>query len=121
MNVENIKIVRDHIAGLPPEQFNMHTSGDDCGSPCCIGGWANRLTYDADDWHPLISSFGEPDAMTALGLDDATAHALFYPGVTTRIGGNPYGVRPAQAVRVLNHLLASGEVDWSIIDTPVEA
>ena len=111
MNRENIKKVRDHIAGLPSSQFGMrlwHTETE-CGTCCCIGGWTGAILLDdldADRW----------DAAEALGLTDLASHRLFYPTAAS-CRRNPWDATPPQAVRVLDHLLKTGEVDWSIIDT----
>lgn len=114
MNVEAIKIVRDHIASLPPELFDM---GNPCGSACCLGGHTNNVFY-GDDQRPLIGLSDEAGADTALGLSEDQARRLFYPSM--REGrAKPYHAEPHDAVRVLDHLLETGEVDWSIIAEPV--
>lgn len=121
MNRENIQKVRDVIAGLPPERFDMSaycrgpglaraTIGGAvhvCGTAACIAGWTaaifkprTRLVDDPNGDDRLFFT-----AASLLGLDEADAHRLFIPcdlcGRTT-----------TEAVRVLDHLLETGEVDW---------
>lgn len=124
MNRKNIQKVRDHIAGLNPKRFNMalwaaERDGDDdvapvrlkhdCGTCGCIGGWTDAI------FRTPRSKMGAESAGRALGLTEDQAQALFFPW------GFPWGVndgddweniKPAHAVRVLDHLLATGEVDW---------
>ena len=102
MNRENIKIVRDHIAGLDPEYFDM---GSPCGSACCIGGWANALINGGNFRMSLNGP--APSAEAALGLNADDARDLFFPfeqSVTKGMQLDPYEASPAQAVRVLDHV-----------------
>lgn len=106
MNVENIKRVRDHIAVLPANKFDMQWIGNEpgrgCGSACCIAGWANRV-LGLDGY---TSAAGE-----AFGISEEAACALFWPPV----GPNDHPAWRAtipQAVRVLDLLVETGEVDW---------
>lgn len=108
MNVENIKKVRDHIAGLPPERFSMREW--DCGTAACLGGWTERF-FVGDEEYLTVASI-----MDCLGISPSEAEDLFHPGRFMTETFNPYDATPAQAVRVLDHLLETGEVDWSIID-----
>lgn len=107
MNVENIKRVRDHIAALPADQFNMRRFTSECGTAHCIAGWAGVLFGTPGEFHG--SSFGRE----ALGLDEETALDLFYCGDGAE-GDEAWNSTPQQAVRVLDHLIATGEVDWSV-------
>lgn len=123
MNVENLRIVRDTIALLPPERFNMATWGGlqtniyaqlvdqfqlkhDCGTCGCIGGWAQAL----------LSKKGEPEEFEPrdlLGLTSDEAEELFYPRLPNDRLWN--SVTIPEAVKVLDHLIETGKVDWSII------
>lgn len=109
MNVENIKKVRDLIAGLPPEQFSMNYWGlahHPCGSVACIGGWAEAILLPDGN---RTKHLPEHVVCEALGLDPEQGGDLFYPG------GNYYQASIPEAVQVLDHPLETGEVDWSII------
>jgi hypothetical protein len=122
MNVENIKKVRDVIANLPPERFNMAAlfvvDGkavmperkspvklvESCGTAACIAGWT-------------LATFRQPkhsDAFEAgnlLDLNYMQRDDLFTP-----VGYDEGEYTHAQAVAVLDHLIATGEVDWSVAE-----
>lgn len=115
----NMRRLRDMIAGLPAERFDMSESGEwedagagDCGTAACIGGWARALlrrhVYSIDELAP------------DLGLTKREATALFYPGSGDSMwapmsdGRSPYDATPAQAANVLDHYLATGRIDWSV-------
>lgn len=109
MNVDNIKRVRDHIAGLPDTLldmafFSMETS---CGTSHCIAGWARCLLA------PRSRRTDSAVAQDLLGLSSDEAHDLFYCGGAD--DNDPAWLsKPSQAVAVLDHLIATGEVDWSV-------
>lgn len=112
MNRENIQKVRDVIAALPPELFNMKYFGkqSECGTVACIAGWTVDVLGRGIGWMPTI-------AQRHFGISNDQATELFWVG--HRDAGHPYWkATNAQAVRVLDHLLETGEVDWSIIDAP---
>lgn len=118
MNRENIKRVRNVIAGLPAKRFDMglwagerdgesHVAArrlrHDCGTCGCLGGWTNA-TFGTPK-----HAMGIESASAKLGLDEGQAQALFFPqgaGCAWR------EITTAHAVRVLDHLLETGEVDW---------
>lgn len=134
MNRENIKIVRDHIASLPPERFDMRfTFGDSgrvnerwyehsvtahellhpCGTAACIAGWA--LAVLTPDSKKRLSS---DDAANLFGIDHHAGDTLFMPDGFS----DPGRYTQPQAVAVLDHLLATGKVDWSVaLGAPVSA
>lgn len=117
MNVENIKKVRDHIASLPPERFDMNRwpgVGElrKCGTAACIGGWGAAVLFKRGGRTSVVVS-------RRMGLSDIQGHRLFYPMNGPRVVWEDYTT--ADAVRVLDHLLATGKVDWSIIAEPVVA
>lgn len=113
MNRENIQKVRDLIASLPAKRFDMGNplTPHNCGSAACIGGWANFVRDPSDRGASLEA------AAEWLGLPNPKGlPPLFFPGEFTTEGFDPYCATSAQAVQVLDHLLATGEVDWSIIE-----
>lgn len=118
MNRENIQKVRDHIAKLPAKRFQMSEwiarrgyaesptldeVRHDCGTCACIGGWTLALLSAKRADH-----FSEDRAADLLGLTEDEAAELFRPEGWSAPG---LYTRP-HAVRVLDHLLATGEVDW---------
>lgn len=109
---ERLRYVSDFLKKLPREQFNMNEAGrwrdgemGWCRSPACIGGWARAL-FRFHAAYSELEAVGE--RLFALPWDDA--HALFYPGSTE----GAYAATPSEAARVIDHLLATGEVDWSV-------
>ena len=121
-NVENIRRVIDAIRtgdGHPEIGFNMRTftpepqydySDRGCGTAMCIGGWAftlatGRRGTEGDDFEPAVEW---------LGLDDYRAETLFYPN-----GMEGWNATADHAIAVLEHLIATGEVDWSALPPSV--
>lgn len=125
MNRRNTNRVRDHIAGLPPERFDMLWRARDlvtdtsvepdelvtnCGTCGCVAGWANAIgrgdgSFEwAERWMGLDRSNKERD--------------LFYPPPEHPAWTAP----PAVIVAVIDDMLArkSGQADWTIAET-VEA
>lgn len=113
MNVENIKRVRDHIAALPPAQFDMREWHEDreCGTVCCIGGWAGLVLRDDPE-------MGWPRVGGLLGLMPDRAHALFFMDETH---ANMARRTIPEAVAVLDRLIETGEVDWDYAIAKVAA
>lgn len=129
MNVENILKVADAIERHEIEWlgFNMSHycavgkihltdhSGHNCGTVACIAGWGaavsgvpkSRMTEDFD---------AETPAMEFMGLSEDQMDHLFYakshPHFSSHKNWN--NITQDQAVAVLRHLAATGEVDWSI-------
>lgn len=101
---DRVMRLRDLLKTLPPEKFDMRNPGF-CGSPACIGGWALRLFMPDEADHESVSA-----TAPLLGLTAAQGFHLFFPSGFT----GAYSASPAQAVAVLDHLLATGEVDWSV-------
>jgi hypothetical protein len=115
---ERLRQLASFVRKLPEPQFNMHESGEywetlECGSPVCIGGWGRRMFATGDRFDLL--SFG----VEMLGLNRSQASDLFFPGYAPGAeawadrGSTPYHATPKQAARVIDHLIATGEVDWS--------
>lgn len=121
MNVENIKKVRDYIAALPRARFDMRNwaSGQErvageilhsCGTAACIAGWTNALLA------PKAAPWGVKTAARHLGLASRAAERLFMP---QDIDADDWGdITTAHAVAVLDHLMATGSVSWTIAVRP---
>lgn len=109
--------LRDFLDALPSEKFNMNEWAADsiykdeveCGTVCCIGGWADMLEHGYLSWH-----WHETGA--SLGLSPDQTDDLF----TARPSGDdgPWfrynSITLPMAVGVLDHYLATGEIDWSV-------
>lgn len=113
-----LEYLRDFLRTLPEERFDILSFADapgwpeycddpisaadvrnDCGTTACIAGWAEALFTEVED----IGG----NAEELLGLGEPVANKLFH--------GFPRGnIRPAQAADVLDHLIRTGEVDWSV-------
>lgn len=119
MNRNAIRITRDLIAASatwPAEcgKFDMNVLH--CGTAACIAGfaWAASNGYrdsipNSDHFHAFDT---ETEAAAFLGLGRQQRTDLFFPEYAA-LNFSPYHATPEQAVAVLNHLLATGEVDWS--------
>ena len=94
--------LRDVIAVLPPERFDM--SSWHCGTVACIGGTAEILFFGSIGADRSTESVG-----AVLGLNGDQAYELFHPDVERSWSE----ITTAEAVRVINHYLATGEIDWS--------
>lgn len=122
MNVKNIKTVRDHIAAVDAKRFEMATWASagsrgnysradvdslelihDCNTCGCIGGWSEGLLR--------VDESDTRQARELLGLSDLQAEELFFAH-SHPLPMNK--ITQAEAVAVLDHLLATGEVDWSV-------
>lgn len=130
---ERLMRLRDFLAELPPEKFDMGdyiVPGDDdesdidiysvpikqavdvCGTAACIAGWAQVL------FNPTESQ-DEELARVALGLTEEEGQALFCPWTTEGSSvDRSEDLTLTQAVRVIDHLLATGDVDWSVRGEP---
>jgi hypothetical protein len=117
MNAERILKLADVIEGLPHgtvdwassigelSAFNM--SEWNCGTVGCIAGWTIKVFSKADD-----STHYTTEARSLLGLSSEEAEGLFTP--RCRDVEDYRRVKPTQAAAVLRHLVATGEVDWSV-------
>lgn len=127
MNRERITQLRDVLAELPPERFNIRywatdrATGrphpilstfeadfsivkHDCGTAACIAGWALTL------FKPEVTNIGS-SAQTVLGLTNEQAYELFEPEGYSDEDANERFTAQA-AVAALDHLLDTGEVRW---------
>lgn len=119
MNVEKFTLLRNTILessnhfdmdvwfkGRDIEDLREHK----CGTAACIGGWAAALFF------PALSPYhvGTQEIAIELDIPYSRARALFYPPLPDRNGEPcPYNATAEQAVRVMDHLAETGEVDWS--------
>lgn len=127
MNRERIQILRDHLASLPDDRFDIrfwftddqgepHTDihrsvfdpkevVNECGTAACIGGWAfalfmSEVFVDNENFIDQLAS------LMALTVEEAGE--LFMPD------GHHAGIQTREdAIRTLDHLLETGEVVWS--------
>lgn len=120
MNIENLALLAERLEALPSPEFSMcHWN---CGTAACIGGWTER-------WWP------EQDAYDALGLSDSyygEAKQLFFPNphrcseladdngranaLCDRIWNRTQRLLPTDAAKVVRNLIATGKVDWSVLN-----
>lgn len=126
MNKERLKIISDWLRGgakyvddkdnvytfnmnywkAPAEEVlkeDIQPWNTDCGTFMCIGGAVQQF-------------FGDKDRLTyareLLDLDYETSEALFYPEGFSVMDWSY--ITPNQAADVIDHLIETGEVDWSI-------
>lgn len=124
---QNLRDLRDLIAGLPEKRFDMRTlaavadpHGDldehsiaslngGCDTCGCIAGWALALKI-AKEGGPL-STWGldRDDAADWLGLNSDEGLQLFLPAHWKTAG---YYTK-ADALATLDHLIETGEVKWA--------
>lgn len=128
MNIEHINKVIEDIRD-EANFFNMNSftdnvgvggSGETCGTPGCIGGWAgferriacglNPATMTSMDWYDLASN-AETYGQDYLDLSRDQALTLFYPELD--YGSVEYArITRQQAIQTLEHLRDTGEVSW---------
>lgn len=132
MNTENILKLAAFLEALPPENFDMNywffdhgtrsqlragqgrfdrevfspEAAVGCGICACIGGWT-EIVFPRSDGVEHLTAVRE-----ALDLKLGQTSALCYPDFRPENG--PAKAAPDRAARVLRHLAATGEVDWSI-------
>lgn len=112
----NLRKVRDLIASLSDEQFDMgaYAEEEPCGTVACIAGWA-CIVAGVGNIHSLVGDDIHERAQRHLGLTTQAATNLFtpFPGYSAdyQFAWLQTPDRK-QAVRVLDHLLETGEVDW---------
>ena len=121
MNIDNLKLLRDTIANS--QAFDMgdwpHIDKSDaeyiagghyCGTPVCIGGHGEALIRVSGE-RPDDSSISVKDVGGWLGLSGKKFNALFFPR-REDAGIDMLDITQAQAIRCLDHLIETGEVDW---------
>jgi hypothetical protein len=119
MNIKNLtKLVKVLESDKAQEHFNMSVvcTGPDintCGAVACIGGWANLIQHGdkayAGDYRPLY------EAGNWLGLAEDQSMLLFLPP-----GEFVYLTNPKDGAKVVQHLIETGKVNWSILNTKQE-
>lgn len=128
MNRQNITAVRDLIASLPDRKFAMDTWIADiadnawghpmtseaalhsCNTAGCIGGWANALAMRSQE--RLFLNL--PATAEWMGLTFEVGYDLFHPDIPG-LHYNDRTITRTEAVMVLDHLLATGDVSWEIV------
>ena len=143
MNVDNIQLLinkistlsRGHNTGPDEKAFDMSSVLHDCGTPACIAGWALalRLQSEGPELESMIDEYrvAHPEvrerasimlgtemsiARDFLGLDNGRAKDLFHAdGVSSFFWEK---IEPEAAVKVLQHLINTGKVDWSVAELP---
>lgn len=117
MNINRLQLLRDTIASAPEEQFDMtHFFGRSCGTTACIAGFAASLS-----WGKTLHEAAERDCTSSvmevqnvaaawLGLEWKDAHELFLADEAPKWYSE---ITRTEALRCLNHLIATGEVDWT--------
>lgn len=83
-------------------------SGHNCGTSCCLAGHV-LIQAGISTSSFLIDSV----AAEYLGLSEIQSTRLFTPVSLKNL--DPYSATPEQAIKVLEHLLATGEVDWGVM------
>jgi hypothetical protein len=114
MNIERLTQLRDVLAALPDERFDMSTFGPEssqllhnCGTVACIAGWAAAI-------------FAEPGitdgaAARTLNLDPDLAHDLFFADDhPLKETDGLEAITRSDAVKTLTHLIETGEVKWGL-------
>lgn len=130
MNIANILKLADFLDMASPEpEFNNHlgeyvytfangegysmgiwdSEGRTCNTVGCIGGWAAAFAKEDGDY----SLSRRSAAQNWLGITLIQDTALFTPmGWHSPEHAKEY--TPQRAARVLRHLAATGNVDWSV-------
>lgn len=111
---QRLEFMRDFLRTLPARLFDMSepvvcATEDGRGSPGCVGGW-------------LVEKFQQPKGqdirnvgVALLGLTWDQASDLMFPArFHMGDGDNPYRANPNDAADVIDHLLKTGDVDWSV-------
>ena len=95
---------------IPERLFDMGTPGNpqdwteyDCGSPCCVVGWARYVARDRIFCRVHDAS---------LGLRRLFAMWLDYDENFGALGVSPYAATTAQAALALRSYLTTGEPRW---------
>lgn len=122
---ERLEYLRDFLREkVDPAKFDMQNFSADpsdgdfcsasqvrtgCGTTACIAGWCQALFTDD-------SIVDGSEAERLLGLGYMPAQVLFYANAYPMVGCAPtyWDATPNQAANVLDHLLRTGEVDWSV-------
>lgn len=127
----NMGVYIGEVDPVDPGQINEDHGHDtsvlrtSCGTVACIAGWAAYLARP--DKPPASTSHMLELASDFLGVEPAETHPcrntqgdmLFYgwmPGGFQRPNDLLLSdIAPEKAIKVLEHLIDTGEVDWSIV------
>ena len=118
MNIKRIEALANFIESeLTDQQFDMHlySRAAECGTVCCIAGWATYLAHGRDDlkFAEMVSGVRSESmhekAEEWLGLSCSHALELFLPDENAA-----YTASREQVAGVLRRLTATGVVDWSM-------
>lgn len=97
-----------------------------CGTVACIAGTAALLASDAAiaavkhrDYPALYRVNVSQVAQDWLELSGEQSADLFAPMLWNMMGVEYRNVTAQHAARVVRHLIATGEVDWTVADLPV--
>lgn len=85
-------------------------SGHDCGTTCCIAGWA-RIVEEGKFSKRWSEHATAAKARAFLDLDGDQGSELFYGLNSPTLLQN---IKPKQAVATLRHLAQTGEVNWRV-------
>lgn len=116
----------DYFMSQSDEQYCLDRSNRGCGTVACIAGHAYALKHREMPITPVSGIYNRsPDeywsipaiAREWLELDGETAHDLFHARLPIGVFRSTklQDIQPEQAIQVLEHLKATGEVDWSIV------
>ena len=141
MNVELMERIAKKLDSLPDEKFNMGNWGrrigsiddpavvcpetaNECGTSCCIGGWAlvdkgycvspgGNVYSSVDEQGWGINYLGEAEEMAAklLDLDHDEAQRLFFEGGWPVQFQGPLAqtASPKQGAARIRHMIVTGE------------
>ena len=124
MNKRRMRALAKRIAQMPRAKmdrsdkkctvrgFRMDRYSDDCGTPCCIAGWA-ASDFLKKNWNPRMYLDVHKVATQRLGLNEEEAMTLFDPGCGF-ISLTYTKVTPKDAARALM-IVVSGETDPAIV------
>jgi len=119
MNTENILQLADEIERQEHAKtdemegwgFNMAYFRHDCGTPCCIAGFAAEHVRA----NAKVNAKKETEvAREWLEIDRKTALSLFIPDMHERHGVRLSDITPAMAARTLRNLAETGRVEWNV-------
>jgi len=121
MNIEHIKILTETIKQAEESEsffddngFNIESFTHSCGTASCIGGYAVALAKDMDVRSGNLTGIAEDFEAVArdyLGLSYSEGVDLFYPE-----HDNWAEIDKNAAIKVLENLIETGVVDWSIVN-----
>ena len=129
LNVVLLTQVRDAILANPGNWFShvvdeesIVRKGYLCNTPSCVAGWGIHIGAPHLETIPVWKVDGK--AQKLFGLTDDQAEALFDPVPWEYIEGFDDDKEPEawETAFVIDHLIATGEVNWSIVpkEKPVD-